>query len=93
MASTFKRGKRLNVKYWISFAHLRSREQRFSFCVGPDKPTADAMCDNIERLEKLRASGDPLTGELAKWFSHLPQNFARSWRERILSTAVRRHRR
>ena len=71
MASVFKRGKRPHVTFWVSFYALRS-ERRYSYCVGPDRVTAQTLADRIESLERLRISGDPLPPDTEKWVERLP---------------------
>ena len=71
MASVFKRGKRPNVIFGISFYSLK-RDRRFYHRVGHDKTTATAMAGRIKSLEAARVGGDPLGPELAKWVERLP---------------------
>ena len=71
MASTYKRGKRPNFTFGISFYSLK-RDHRFYHLVGPDKMTADALARRIKALEAARISGDSLGPELSKWLERLP---------------------
>ena len=71
MASVFKEGKRPNVTHGVSFHDLK-RQKRFWHRVGPDRATAKALAERIERLERLRTSGDPLDTSLTQWLERLP---------------------
>ncbi len=73
MACVFKRGKRPDLVYGVSFYTLK-RERRFSYSVGPDKVAADVLARRIERLERLRVSGEPLDADMSTWMAGLPNH-------------------
>ncbi len=79
MASVFRRGKRPNFTYWVSF-HERGGKRRLSFCGGPDRVTADVLCQQIERLERLRLSDEPLDAAMIRWVEGLPDK----WRVKLV---------